>query len=73
MPGILVVEACLKGTGMRWKRAKTVERLLPLTISARQVGQVIQPMGDALLKREDRLGQRIREQGAHTHLSRAHQ
>jgi hypothetical protein len=43
---------------------ETVGRLLPLAISARQVGQVIQPVGEAFLRGEDQEAREVLAQGA---------
>jgi hypothetical protein len=49
--------------------AETVGRVLPLTISARQVGSVIQPEGSAFVRREDQQVQEVLMQGADKHRS----
>lgn len=49
--------------------AEAVEDLLPVRISARQVGEVIQPIGEAFLAQEDQQVAQILERGGEKQLS----
>lgn len=51
--------------------AEAVSRVLPMAISARQVGQVLQPIGEAFLRREDQHVQNLLEQGTEKRLGAA--
>ncbi|HEU5380638.1 MAG TPA: ISKra4 family transposase [Ktedonobacteraceae bacterium] len=68
-PGVQRVLAKLAARLTYEEVAETVEDLLPLRISARQVGEVIQPIGEAFLNQEDQHVVRIIEQGGEKHLS----
>jgi hypothetical protein len=53
--------------------AEAVCRLLPATISARQVLNVIQPIGEAFLRREDEQVQQFLAEGTSSHTTQAEQ
>ncbi|HEY1348271.1 MAG TPA: hypothetical protein VGF67_01440 [Ktedonobacteraceae bacterium] len=65
--------ACVSARSPHEEVAEAVARVLPLTISARQIGHVIQPRGEAFLQQEDRRVQQILEQGTHQHRSHTQQ
>jgi hypothetical protein len=51
--------------------AETVGGLVPVTISARQVDRLIQPIGQAFLNREEEHLSHLLQQGADKHLSQS--
>jgi len=69
-PGVQRVVAKLAARLTYEEVAETVEDVLPVRISARQVGEVIQPIGEAFLSQEDQHVMQILEQGGEKHLSK---
>lgn len=70
-PGVQRLVARLSARLTHEEGAEAVSQVVPVTISARQVGQVLQPIGEAFLAREDHQVQQVWEQGAHQHLGEA--
>jgi len=69
-PGVQRVLAKLAARLTYEEVAETVEDVLPVRISARQVGEVVQPIGEAFLSQEDQHVVQILEQGGEKHLSK---
>jgi hypothetical protein len=67
-PGVRRLVSVLSARLTHEEVAETVGRWLPLTMSARQVGSVIQPEGSACVRREDQQVQEVLMQGAEKHL-----
>lgn len=72
-PGVQRLVSYLSARLTHDEVAETVERLLPLRISARQVGQVIQPIGERLTQQEDQRVQALLSQGLEKHTSAGEQ
>lgn len=68
-PGVQRLVSYLSARLTHEEVAEAIRRVIPVTISARQVGHLIQPIGEAFLQREESLVQRVLAQGAEKHLS----
>jgi hypothetical protein len=68
-PGVRRLVSFLSARLTHEEVAETLARLLPLAISARQVGHVIQPAGEAFRQFEDQQVQKLLTQGAEKHRS----
>lgn len=68
-PGVQRVLAKLSARLTHEEVAETVEDLFPVKMSARQVGSVIQPIGEAFLLQEDQQMAQIVQQGGEKQLS----
>lgn len=72
-PGMQRLISYLSASLTQQEVAEAISRLLPCTISARQVLNVSQPVGEALLRREDEQVQQFLAEGKHSHMSEAEQ
>lgn len=70
-PGVQRLVSYLSARLTHEEVAEAVSRVLPMTISARQVGHVVQPIGEVFLRREDQQVQRLFEQATAKHLGAA--
>jgi hypothetical protein len=70
-PGVQRVLAKLSARLTHEEVAEAVADILPLRVSARQVGEVIQPIGEAFLIQEDQHVLQLLQQGGEKHLSEA--
>lgn len=68
-PGLQKVVSYLSARLTHEEVAEAVGRLLPVQMSARQVGNVIQPKGEALREWEDQEVQELLQRGVQKHLS----
>ena len=72
-PGMQRLISYLSATLTQQEVAEAIGRLLPCTISARQVLNVMQPVGEAFVRREDEQMQQFLAEGASKHMSQAEQ
>lgn len=68
-PGVQRVVSYLSARLTHEEVAEALARLLPCAVSARQVGNVIQPLGEALVQWEDQQVQTLMQHGREKHTS----
>lgn len=70
-PGVQKLVSYLAATLTHEGVAEAISRLLPLQMSARQVGHLMQPVGEAFAQWEDQQVEALLQQGANPHTSEA--